>query len=79
MSEKTKQTSDKQQNGNDFIADVSNWVAVKDALPQIDTFYLVANSKIQKWTKALYRLSEFHTIEDIGEITHWRYIKPPCC
>jgi len=78
MSEK-KKTLDKQQNGNDFIADVSNWVAVKDALPQIDTFYLVANSKIQKWTKALYRLSEFHTIEDIGEITHWRYIKPPCC
>ncbi len=63
------------------IADVSNWVAVKDALPVIDTFYIVASSNLQNWTKALYRLGEFLTIEDVidGNITHWRYIKPPCC
>ena len=76
---KENKTLDKQQNGNDFIADVMQWVAVSERLPEIGTItdvYITAGHRVTNYT------CESHDLESSfmpHEITHWIAIpEPPC-
>ena len=84
---KEKQTSDKQQNGNDFIADVINWVAVSDSLPDhLEKVVMYGkrteHNEYEIITGVLNKaggLNDWNTYGIImHEVTHWAKIKPPC-
>jgi len=75
-----KNTLKYKDNEKDALRQCSNeWVAVDDALPMTAGFYLIYSTEKEMWTKALYKMGEFHTIEsDIdGYITHWKIIVKP--
>jgi hypothetical protein len=84
---KENKTSDKPQNGNDFIADVMQWVAIEKQEPPFDTKILTWNNNEPdepSQTDTLIAIEHnskgklYKWLEN-GYPTHWMHLpKPPC-
>lgn len=77
---KENKTLGKPKNGNDFIADVMQWVAIEDALPPVELDVLVWDEFNIYITN---RLDSNYIVWDesaqiLDGVTHWMYLpKPP--
>jgi hypothetical protein len=75
----------KQQNGNDFIADVMHWVACKDETPkEVRRVLAIMSSGLVSvcyvWQGEWYMNDKADTAEHYGyEVTHWMPLPPPPC
>ncbi len=68
------------KNNDTNISEINMWETI-DKPPKVDGFYIVYSKYKNIWTKALYKMGEFHTIENEidGCITHWKQVKKlPC-
>jgi hypothetical protein len=78
MDERDYKAMNKQQDGNDFIAVVINWVATAKELPKKHTKVLLYNEDNENY--ALEFIHEFDLTTDryTRNWTHWAEFKPPC-
>ena len=82
---KENKTLDKNENGNDFIADVMQWVAVDKELPvEVRRVLAIMSSGLvsvcYRWGGEWYMNDKADTVETWGyEVTHWMPLpQPPC-